>query len=203
MKRIPLPLRDCAIRIGRWATKRRCEVVLPWLRGDVLDIGCGEGYLARFVSERQRYVGIDINEEIISSLKREYMNCPNREFWCVDVDRNIPPDLPLLNSTFDVIALLAVIEHLRNPRSVLSFSYRLLKNEGLLLITTPTSVGDKISSLIQFATVGTREPSYPHVRIFTRESLTALIEEVGFQVKTYRKFELGANQLFICSKRCG
>ncbi|MBA7631197.1 putative S-adenosylmethionine-dependent methyltransferase [subsurface metagenome] len=195
--------RGCAIRIGRWTIKRRSEVVLPWLRGDVLDIGCGWGYLARFVSEGQCYVGIDINEEIISSLKREYMNCPNREFWCVDVDRDIPPDLLFLNSTFDVIALLAVIEHLRNPRSVLSLSYRLLKNEGLLLITTPTSVGDKISSLINVIAVGTRALPCPHMRIFTRESLTALIDEVGFQVKTYRKFELGANQLLICSKRCG
>lgn len=199
-----LSLGGCAIRrIDRWATKRRSEVVLPWLRGDVLDIGCGWAYLAPFVSEGQRYVGIDIKEEIISLLKREYMNCPNREFWCVDVDRDMLPDLPFLNSNFDVIALLAVIEHLRNPRSVLSLLYRLLADEGLLLITTPTSVGDKISSLINMITVGMRGRSCPHMRIFTRESLIALIDEVGFQVKTYRKFEFGANQLLICSKRCG
>lgn len=199
-KNILLPVKSVTHRTGIYLTRRN-ELVIPWLKGDVLDIGCGSGYLAHFASKEQRYVGVDINEERISLLKRENMNCSNREFWYADVDKDTTPDLPFLNSAFDTIVLLAVIEHLRNPESLLSLLHRLLKNKGLLLITTPTSVGDKISRLISMIDLGTRALPYPHMRIYNRSSLTALVEQSGFQVSIYRKFELGMNQLLICSKR--
>ncbi|MFX0196610.1 MAG: class I SAM-dependent methyltransferase [Candidatus Hodarchaeota archaeon] len=196
-------LQSALSRINRYTVERRVEVVLPWVKGDVLDIGCGLAYLAEFVGKEHLYVGIDINEERISLLRQENMNRPDRQFWYVDVDEDISADLPLLNSTFDTITLLAVIEHLWYPKNVLSFSYRLLRNQGLLLITTPTRLGDKISRLVTMTTLGTRELPYPHVRIYNRASLTNLVEEGGFRVNAYRKFELGMNQLFICSRKSG
>lgn len=194
-------LKACLGRINRYTTEKRVQVALPWVKGDVLDIGCGAGYLAHSVSKGQRYVGIDVNEERIHLLKRKYMNHPDYDFWCIDVDEDTTSDLPPFNSTFDTISLLAVIEHLRNPENLLNHLHRLLKDEGHLLITTPTSVGDKIGRFISTTTLGMKDLPYPHVRIYGRASLTTIAEECGFPVLRYRGFEFGMNQLLVCSKK--
>ncbi len=196
-------LKACLGRVNRYTVERRVQVALPWVKGDVLDIGCGSGLLARSVGNGQRYVGVDISEDRIYPLKRKYVGHPNYEFWCINVDEDITGDPPFLNSAFDTIALLAVIEHLRNPERLLSLLHRLLNNQGRLLITTPTSVGDKTGRFISTITSGIKDPPYSHVRIYGRASLTALAEECGFPVQRYRKFELGMNQLLVCSKRPG
>lgn len=163
MKGAHYALRACLGRINRYTVERRVQVVLPYLNGDVLDIGCGSGRLADFVSKGQGYVGVAINEERIYLLKRKYMNYPNYEFWCIDMDKDITSDLPFLHSALDTIVLPAIIEHLRNPESLLRVLHRLLRNGMLLLITTPASVGDKISRLISMTALGTRASPYPHL----------------------------------------
>jgi len=194
-------LKACLGRINRYTIEKRVQVALPWVKGDVLDIGCGSGYLAHFVSKGQRYVGIDVSEERLHLLKRKYMNHPDYEFWCIDVDEDIASDLLSFNSAFDTITLLAVIEHLRNPESLLNYLHRLLKDEGRLLITTPTPAGDKISRFISTTTSGTKDLPHPHVRIYSQASLTTIAEECGFPVLCYTGFEFGMNQLLVCSKR--
>ena len=190
-------------RINTYATEKRVQVALPWVKGDVLDIGCGAACLAHSISKGQRYVGIDVNEEKVHLLKRKYINHPDYEFCCIDVDEDIASDLPSFNSAFDTISLLAVIEHLRNPESLLNYLHRLLKDEGRLLITTPTSVGEKIGSFISTTTLGMKDLHYPHVRVYNRASLTTIAEECGFPVLCYRGFEFGMNQLLVCSKSPG
>ena len=59
-------------RINRYTVEMRIRAVLPYLKGDVLDIGCGSGYLAQFVGNEHLYIGIDINEEKIRLLKQKY-----------------------------------------------------------------------------------------------------------------------------------
>ena len=194
-------LKTCLGRINRYTIEKRVQVVLPWVKGDVLDVGCGAGYLARSVGGGQRYVGIDVSEEKVQLLKQKYVDHPDHEFWCIDVDE--PAAFASLGSAFDTISLLAVIEHLRNPESLLKYLHRLLKDGGRLLITTPTPAGDKVGHFISTTISGGREFPHPHVRIYRRASLAAIAEECGFAVLRYGGFELGMNQLLVCTKGPG
>jgi len=188
------------LKINQYTIEKRVRVTIPWMKGDVLDVGCGTGLLAQHVSKGQRYFGIDVNEDKIQSLKLKYTGDPAYSFWTTDVDDDAITGLPVCNS-FETITLLAVIEHLRNPGTLLNFLHKVLKDEGHLLMTTPTPIGDKIGQFISTAISGERDFHHPHMRLYDKASLTSLVEEAGFDVLCYRKFELGMNQLLVCSRR--
>lgn len=46
-------------------------------------------------------------------------------------------DIPVDDNTFDIVILAEVIEHLENPIEVLNECYRVLKNDGKIIITIP------------------------------------------------------------------
>lgn len=62
----------------------------------------------------------------------------------VNIDRSTNPDIysdatdvPLPNSSCDIIIMGELLEHVPNPRNVLGEAYRLLRSDGLVLITVP------------------------------------------------------------------
>lgn len=198
---LPRALIDILGRINQQTVRMRSRPVLPYLKGDLLDIGCGRGYLAQFVGEGQRYVGVDVNPEKIAHLKRLYAGRPGFEFWSIDVDADdaVLPSA-IADSAFNTITLLAVIEHLRRPQRVLREARRLLAKRGRLLLTTPSSAGDRLGNIIPLLVLGTRNLPYPHMSIYNRRSLAALLNSNGFRIEKYRRFELGMNQLVVCSQ---
>ncbi len=189
------------LRVNRYTVEKRVRTILPWVKGDVLDIGCGSGHLAQHIGKGQRYVGVDVNEDQIHSLRHKYIDNSAYAFWAADVDEDTVADLAAFDATFNTVSLLAVIEHLRDPGRLLSLLHEVLQDGGHLLITTPTSIGDRIGHFISATISGRKEFPYPHVRIYDRASLTALTDETGFVVVCYKKFELGTNQLIVCSKK--
>jgi len=95
----------------------------------VLDVGCGEGFLAKFLMEKGNKVwGIDISEQAVELARRNGVNA----FVC-DIENE---DLPI-KETFDVIILSEVIEHLITPKKVLKKLKRYLADEGYFIITFP------------------------------------------------------------------
>ncbi len=72
----------------------------------VLDIGCGNGSLAKDVAKYAKSVtGIDIDEKLIAKAKRKNP-APNLEYKVGDVTRD------LSNEKFDVIIMSNVLEHI-------------------------------------------------------------------------------------------
>jgi SAM-dependent methyltransferase len=173
---------------------------MPWLRGSVLDVGCGLGRLAQLVADEQMYVGIDGNESRILHLQETFRKHPKRRFYRIDVES--PEQLAALDTygQFDCICLLAVIEHLTSPKDILTTCHRLLGDDGVLVLTTPTRVGDLVGSLAFNSLSGDNMRSCPHVVLYTKATMAILLSRFDFVIDSYRKFELGMNQLFVCSK---
>jgi SAM-dependent methyltransferase len=103
--------------------------LLRGLKGDLLDIGCGEGALCERIAltypKKFRITGSDFI--------RENFKAKNK---FVQADLNNLP-LPFKDSSLDVVMLVEVIEHVRNPASLLDEIYRILKKNGRLIISTP------------------------------------------------------------------
>ena len=187
--------------VGSYIRKKRYEPVRPWLKGNVLDIGCGPAYLARFVEENRTYVGIDGKEELIETLQKNHRDLSNRKFHCINIENENELSMLISYTSFNTIILLAVIEHLRNPKIILSFCKKMLADDGTLVLTTPTRGGDKIGSLLYKHLSSKKEFTFPHVKIYDKRSLNELLESYNFRVDIYSKFEYGMNQLFVCSKK--
>ena len=98
--------------LSPFLAKKRMSKVLPFLKGSVLDYGCGVGNLAEIVDKD--YVGFDIDNESLSIAKQRY---PKKIFIS---------ELPS-EQKYDTIIMLAVIEHLDNPLNELKI---LIKNQS-------------------------------------------------------------------------
>ncbi len=96
----------------------------------VLDLGCGGGYFAYLAKQRgAEVIGVDYSQSAINFAKNRYK----------DIDFRVADALTLKefsDSTFDLVLLMDVIEHIKNQDESLNEIRRILKNEGKLLIST-------------------------------------------------------------------
>lgn len=91
----------------------------------LLNIGGGTGQ----VSSIYRSIGFDVyNIDIEITSENEH----NLKF---DLNQNL--DLPFPNDSFNVVLCQEIIEHIENPWKLLRDARRILKNDGLVIISTP------------------------------------------------------------------
>jgi ubiquinone/menaquinone biosynthesis C-methylase UbiE len=142
-----------------------------------LDLGCGAGAFTAILAARcASAVGVDVAE---AALRRARQAHPGLDF------RLAPPDgdLPLEDSSFDVVWASEVIEHVSDTARWLSEVRRVLAPRGRLLVTTPDH------PRLALALRGVEpygEPLGDHLHLYTRRSLTRLLDEFGFGHVTVR-----------------
>ena len=112
----------------------------------ILELGCGPGvtnmYLSRYVKTKTM-IGIDTDRE---SIRQGQTTAKHLKIKNLSFIRASATDLPLRDALLDFILCQEVIEHVPNPDKLLEESNRVLRNQGKLLITTPTSKLAPLSS---------------------------------------------------------
>jgi len=126
--------------------------------GKILDFGCGLGEGTNYLSKKTAYkvVGMDISYLAVHYARREYTN-PELMFICGDVLYS-----SLVGQCFDGIVSIEVLEHLPNVDRYFSEVKRLLKPNGVFMLTTPN---ERLSS----PTVGSLWPD--HIKEYTFDEL--------------------------------
>lgn len=98
----------------------------------VLDTGCGVGYGSCFLAgTAAAVVGIDIDPHAIK-YARTHFGLPNVSYLAADCQ-----SLPFDNRIFDVITSFELIEHLPDAGKYLSEAKRVLKQDGVFVVSTP------------------------------------------------------------------
>jgi SAM-dependent methyltransferase len=134
---------------------------------DVLDAGCGEGWGTVLLADgAARVLGIDYSAAAVSAAAAAHHR-PNLEFRHLDVY-----ELPRLGRRFDVITNFQVIEHLPDPARFLAAVREGLKDDGVLMLTTPN----------RLTTVS--ENPY-HLREWIADELRALLTPIFGRVDLY------------------
>jgi SAM-dependent methyltransferase len=107
----------------------------PWCRGKtVLDVACGVGYgTAELARVAARVVGGDRDAETIAYARRRYAR-PNVEFLTLDATA-----LPFDDGSFDVVCSFETIEHLDDPEQLVAEAARVLRRDGVFVVSTPQS----------------------------------------------------------------
>jgi 2-polyprenyl-3-methyl-5-hydroxy-6-metoxy-1,4-benzoquinol methylase len=138
--------------------------------GRILDIGCGNG----FFLTRARESGFQVEGQEISSLFINYC----RQNLDLTVYSGELDSLNLEAGSYDVITMFDVIEHVYLPGKLLKECNRLLKPDGLLVVTTH-DIGNFFAKLygVKWHMI------YPigHVWYFTRVTLRSLLRKEGFR----------------------
>jgi 2-polyprenyl-3-methyl-5-hydroxy-6-metoxy-1,4-benzoquinol methylase len=106
-------------------------VAADYVRGDILEIGCGEGRGVSTLLERvNSFTAVDKIKEAIDELQKRF---PSGKF----ISMNLPPLTSLGDNVYDFVISFQVIEHIENDALYLKEIHRVLKPGGMALITTP------------------------------------------------------------------
>lgn len=102
----------------------------------VLDLACGEGYGSKMLADRaSAVVGVDIDEKTVSHAAAKY-GSTTLEYISGSIT-----SVPIQEDHgFDVIVCFEAIEHIEDHDKLLGEVKRLLKPEGILLVSTPNKV---------------------------------------------------------------
>lgn len=100
---------------------------------DVLDIACGEGYGSAMLARHARAVtGVDIADSAIQHARTTYRGIPALAF-----KRGDAAQIPMDDNSVDVVVSFETIEHHDKHREMLSEIRRVLRPDGLLIISSP------------------------------------------------------------------
>lgn len=141
----------------------------------VLDLGCGEGqFTAESAAAGAEATGADVAD---GALRRARAAYPGLTFVRVPYDE----PLPFADATFDVVWLSEVIERVVDAGRFLAETRRVLRPDGVLLLTTPSA--GRLRTLLE----GMPDPSSDRLRLYTRRSLERTMRDAGFsEVKVIR-----------------
>jgi len=99
----------------------------------VLDVGCGAGDNAALIKARSQ--SCEVFGITHSSAEAAIANAHLTKCWVADVEGDVPCDLA--SQTFDALIFSHVLEHLRNPATVLARFTKLLSQGGQVIVAVP------------------------------------------------------------------
>jgi len=141
---------------------------------EILDFGCGRGWMAPFLAPFGRVTGIDFSKEGISIARRQYGEVGT--FLLAD------PGAPQLGipvgKQFDVVVSSEVIEHVLDHESFMAQIVSLMKPQGWCFLTTPNgNVWDRFRSDARF-----KPGLQPIENWLTPAKLSALLRRYGLGI---------------------
>jgi ubiquinone/menaquinone biosynthesis C-methylase UbiE len=100
----------------------------------VLDVACGTGYGVGYMVEKGagEVIGVDISRAAVDYARERLCRNNKASFICADAIR-----LPFADNAFDIVVSFETIEHIRPCRKFLAECRRVLKENGLLICSTP------------------------------------------------------------------
>lgn len=181
--------------VGDMSLKRRASKILEGLdlkvEDKVLDVGCGDGFFLYLISAlpiKLTLVGFDNDKRILTIARK---NLANRRLRLV---YGYAAAMPFVENSFNQAIMTEVLEHVKNERKALAEVYRILKPNGILVLTVPSYnfpflwdplnwtlqniFGTHISGTNFFAGIWAR-----HLRLYKRENLQELINNAGFKIE--------------------
>lgn len=145
----------------------------------VLDIASGEGYGSNLLADyAAKVVGIDISGEAILHSKTSYPR-ENLTFKQGDV-RAIPCE----DGSFDLIVSFETIEHISDHSQMFSELKRVLKSDGVLIISTP-------EKSIYSDQVNYSNP-FHEKELYEKEFIGLISKEFDFHHMFYQKYRSGS-----------
>lgn len=172
--------------LQRW----RAQVARPWVhRGArVLDIGCHRG---EFLDSLRGRIGPSVGMDPLATAGGR----PS----CRLLPEPFRPPTPFDDASFDVVVLLATLEHIPDKPALARECARLLRPGGRLIITVPSPRVDGIVALLCRLGLADGMSLEEHHGYDPRQT-PGVFHPHGFALECSRRFQFGLNYLFVFRK---
>jgi SAM-dependent methyltransferase len=180
--------------VWRAGQSRRLDLIrhfAPYAGRRVIDVGCGVGmYVRQMAAEARESVGVEI----------DWARAREARAAGVAVVSAAAEDLPFADGTFDVLLSHEVLEHVRDDRAAMREAVRVLAPGGRAVVFVPNrwwpfeTHGVYRRGRYHFGNVPLvnylpdvwRNRLAPHVRVYTGQSLRALLNGLPVEIVDHR-----------------
>ncbi len=141
----------------------------------ILDIGTADGLMLSRIKEEfphTKCIGLEYSQELIDQ------NADKN----IEIVRGDAQNLPFSDNSFDIVIATAIIEHLDFPIKMLKEAHRVLKPEGVIVLTTLNPFFEKIADFI-----GQMEKEI-HQTTFNLGNLKSCFKDTNFQILKTKRF---------------
>jgi ubiquinone/menaquinone biosynthesis C-methylase UbiE len=150
--------------------------------GEVIEFGCGTGKFTRPLAQNARHIiATDFSDEMIQIAKKQLEGLQN-----ITVEKANCKNTSFQPEGFDTVFMANLIHVIEYPEEALQESWRVLRNDGTLLITCSTSYDmrtfAKIKTVIKFISKWGRPPRYFRGN-YSPDELGSLVESAGFKIE--------------------
>jgi ubiquinone/menaquinone biosynthesis C-methylase UbiE len=139
------------------------RLILPLLKGKILDAGSGEGYGVDIMRKAGLDAwGMDLSPEVVEMTSSRY----GAYFKTGSIT-----EIPYPDQTFDAVTCMEVIEHIPEEQAIIALRdvFRILKPGGTLILSTPNAKNTPPQ--------GTNEY---HLKEYTRAEILDRFQKIGF-----------------------
>lgn len=150
----------------------------------VLDIGCGSGRIGKKMQDLGYQVtGIDFSEEAVKKASEKGVQAKQA---------NLDEGIPEQDDSYDVVWAGDIIEHVFDPIGLLKESCRVLKKNGIILVTIPSDVG-LVSRVKMLFGISHQEQMYmtsgfyKHHTFFTPRLIKFMLKKANLRVGEFHK----------------
>ena len=157
----------------------------------LLDIGCGWDY--RLLKTVEPFigsgVGIDFKVREMESTKIKTLRM------------RMTGSLPFESESFDIVTMLAVLEHLSDPLRMMSETERVLKKGGRLVLTVPSKIAKPVLEFLAYRLhIVSEVEMKEHKQYFNHDDLRELLCQSGMTIEQHRYFQMGMNNYCVAMK---
>ena len=165
-----------------FGAKILARILGPYLRGEVLEVGAGAGFITTEIGKRsQHVVAIEPTVSLFSLLRERVQSSTtvsifNGTLQSFVNDSRVSTTMPRL---YDSIVYINVLEHIENDIDELALAKSLLKPDGTVLIVVPAH--QWLYARIDHLT--------GHFRRYSRKSITSTISSSGLSARSVKYFD--------------
>ncbi len=157
-----------------------------YLKGRILEIGCGIGNFTKSLQDFGEVYTIDIREDYVEKT-REFLS-KKVHVGLGDIEKG---KYFFDHTKFNTEVCINVLEHIKDDKKALKNLYNLLESDGYLILIVPCHP----------TLYGEIDRSIGHFRRYTKKNLEIMLEEAGFKIIKCRRLNfLGGIGWFFSGK---
>ncbi len=171
---------------------------LPEL-GELVEFGCGTGtYTETIVPKTKSMYATDLSDSLLAVARKRIGDHPK-----VTIQKENCMATSFQSEALDSVLMANLIHVIENPNILLQECYRILKNNGILVIVTFTDHGmelwEKIKMGVRFLKSWGKPPVHTHS--FSPDDLASMVKDAGFTIKTSKLIGNKTKALYIIGQK--